>query len=40
MAIGKVSKLQRKAVDEGLVPEKPRRGGRGGRHFDGTADDE
>jgi putative DNA primase/helicase len=40
MSVGKISKLQRRAVDEGLVPDKPRRGGKGGRNFDGGADDE
>ena len=38
--MGKVSKLQKKATETGQLLQFPKRGGRGGRHFDGTADDE
>jgi putative DNA primase/helicase len=40
MSSGKVSKLQRLAFEAGMLAEKPKRGGRGGRRFGGGADDE
>ncbi len=38
ISLGKVAKLARRAEAEGLVAARPRRGGRAGRHFDGTAE--
>lgn len=38
ISLGKVAKLARRAEEEGLLTERPKRGGRAGRHFDGTAE--
>jgi putative DNA primase/helicase len=40
MSTGKVSKLQKRAREAGHLSEPPKRGGTGGRHFDGTTADD
>jgi putative DNA primase/helicase len=40
MSMGKVNKLQKRAREAGHLSESPKRGGKGGRHFDGTVDND